>query len=264
MTSASEGKAAPPLSQPGAEERRRSPLDQLPPPANSNKPLTPFSIEDILSKPSGRKAPSTALLDKVAGSAGSPRNGVPAPASPLCALEELASKTFQGLEVNVLQAAEGKNPRAGGRARVAEPAGPASEEPGGGRSHRRFRKPPAKGHLSPERLLCRADRALSTWNTFPGRAAGKSDLAWAWDESPSGERKASGRPGVFSAAQREALLAASVAGRRKSAGGGGQSRSPKRELPLWTQEKRKRIVGRLQFLPHPRPLSPAVSLPLEN
>ncbi|KAJ6658607.1 hypothetical protein lerEdw1_019995 [Lerista edwardsae] len=109
MTSATEGKAAPSLPQPGAEERRRSPLDQLPPPANSNKPLTPFSIEDILSKPSGRKAPSTGLLDKVAGSAASPRNGVPAPASPLCALEELASKTFQGLEVNVLQAAEGRD-----------------------------------------------------------------------------------------------------------------------------------------------------------
>ncbi|XP_062991735.1 transcription factor LBX2 [Elgaria multicarinata webbii] len=110
MTSAKEGKAAPPLLQPGAEERRRIPLDQLPPPANSNKPLTPFSIEDILSKPSGRKAPASRLLDKVAGATGAPRNGVPAPASPLCALEELASKTFKGLEVNVLQAAEGRDP----------------------------------------------------------------------------------------------------------------------------------------------------------
>uniref|UniRef100_A0A8D2L8T5 Homeobox domain-containing protein n=1 Tax=Varanus komodoensis TaxID=61221 RepID=A0A8D2L8T5_VARKO len=57
------------------------------------RPLTPFSIEDILSKPSGPGA-----------------SGVPAPASPLCALEELATKTFKGLEVNVLQAAEGRDP----------------------------------------------------------------------------------------------------------------------------------------------------------
>ncbi|XP_039398027.1 transcription factor LBX2 [Mauremys reevesii] len=115
MTSAKEGKAAAPLLYPAGQERRRSPLDQLPPPANSNKPLTPFSIEDILSKPSVRKAPagpcapSPRLLDKAAGS-GAPRSGVPAPSSPLCALEELASKTFQGLEVNVLQAAEGRDP----------------------------------------------------------------------------------------------------------------------------------------------------------
>uniref|UniRef100_A0A8C5SJ50 Homeobox domain-containing protein n=1 Tax=Laticauda laticaudata TaxID=8630 RepID=A0A8C5SJ50_LATLA len=110
MTSAKEGKAVPALPQPGAaEERRRSPLDHLPPPANSSKPLTPFSIEDILSKPSGHKAPAARLLEKVAGSAGAPRNGVPAPDSPLCALEELASKTFKGLELNVLQAAEGRD-----------------------------------------------------------------------------------------------------------------------------------------------------------
>ncbi|XP_067389624.1 transcription factor LBX2 isoform X2 [Emydura macquarii macquarii] len=115
MTSAKDGKVAGPLLHPGGEERRRSPLDQLPPPANSNKPLTPFSIADILSKPSARKgpcgpcAPSPGLLDKVAGS-GAARNGVPAPSSPLCALEELASKTFRGLEVNVLQAAEGRDP----------------------------------------------------------------------------------------------------------------------------------------------------------
>ncbi|XP_065454578.1 LOW QUALITY PROTEIN: transcription factor LBX2 [Chrysemys picta bellii] len=115
MTSAREGKAAGPLLCPAGQERRRSPLDQLPPPANSNKPLTPFSIEDILSKPSVRKAatgpcaPSPRLLDRAAGS-GAPRNGVPAPSSPLCALEELASKTFQGLEVNVLQAAKGRDP----------------------------------------------------------------------------------------------------------------------------------------------------------
>ncbi|KAK1887090.1 Transcription factor LBX1 [Dissostichus eleginoides] len=38
------------------ENRRRSPLDHLPPPANSNKPLTPFSIEDILNKPSVKRS----------------------------------------------------------------------------------------------------------------------------------------------------------------------------------------------------------------
>ncbi|KAK5604421.1 hypothetical protein CRENBAI_017718 [Crenichthys baileyi] len=39
-----------------AENRRRSPLDLLPPPANSNKPLTPFSIDDILNKPSVKRS----------------------------------------------------------------------------------------------------------------------------------------------------------------------------------------------------------------
>ncbi|KAM4606815.1 transcription factor LBX2-like [Discoglossus pictus] len=73
------------------------------------KPYTPFTIEDILSKPSVRKTPS--------GSRGPPPHRVPGTqpgglpqASPLCALEELASKTFQGLEVTVLQAAEGRDP----------------------------------------------------------------------------------------------------------------------------------------------------------
>ncbi|XP_006011197.1 transcription factor LBX2 [Latimeria chalumnae] len=111
MTSAREMKSGS-LLQPSSEDRRRSPLDQLPPPANSNKPLTPFSIEDILSKPSVKKAPSSLcpprVLEKVAAS-GAPRNGVAAQSSPLCALEELASKTFKGLEVNVLQAAEGRD-----------------------------------------------------------------------------------------------------------------------------------------------------------
>ncbi|XP_051506678.1 transcription factor LBX1a [Myxocyprinus asiaticus] len=108
MTSKEDAKGA------SVEDRRRSPLDHLPPPANSNKPLTPFSIEDILNKPSvkrsyticgtahllssGEKHPSTghhrALLTQT---------------SPLCALEELASKTFKGLEVSVLQAAEGRD-----------------------------------------------------------------------------------------------------------------------------------------------------------
>ncbi|TRY85047.1 hypothetical protein DNTS_010315 [Danionella cerebrum] len=94
-----------------AEERRRCPLDQLPPPANSNKPLTPFSIEDILNKPSVKKTVGSLcpprVLEKVTGSNAS-RNGISAPSSPLCALEELASKTFKGLEVNVIQAAEGR------------------------------------------------------------------------------------------------------------------------------------------------------------
>ncbi|XP_066536175.1 transcription factor LBX1a [Hoplias malabaricus] len=93
------------------EERRRSALDLLPPPANSNKPLTPFSIEDILSRPSVKR--SCSLLpaaDKLsaAGHALSSRALI-THTSPLCALEELASKTFKGLEVSVLQAAEGRD-----------------------------------------------------------------------------------------------------------------------------------------------------------
>lgn len=85
-------------------------MDQLPPPANSNKPLTPFSIEDILNKPSVKKSVASIcpprLLEKVTGT-NSARNGITTPSSPLCALEELASKTFKGLEVSVIQAAEG-------------------------------------------------------------------------------------------------------------------------------------------------------------
>ncbi|NXN93797.1 LBX1 factor, partial [Rhinopomastus cyanomelas] len=46
------------------------------------------------------------LPEKAAG----PRGGGCSPASPLCALEELASKTFRGLELGVLQAAEGRDP----------------------------------------------------------------------------------------------------------------------------------------------------------
>ncbi|XP_056150022.1 transcription factor LBX2 [Lampris incognitus] len=110
MTSSKDAKAGSVL-QSGGEDRRRGPLDQLPPPANSNKPLTPFSIEDILNKPSVKKSASSACppraLEKVAGS-NSARNGISSPSSPLCALEELASKTFKGLEVSVIQAAEGR------------------------------------------------------------------------------------------------------------------------------------------------------------
>lgn len=95
----------------GLEERRRSPLDQLPPPANSNKPLTPFSIEDILSKPSVRRSYCHSSPRDKLPSAGHSLTGraLLSQTSPLCALEELASKTFKGLEVSVLQAAEGKN-----------------------------------------------------------------------------------------------------------------------------------------------------------
>lgn len=100
------------------EERRRSPLDQLPPPANSNKPLTPFSIEDILNKPSVRRSfslygdPQRTFRAEKLPSAGYSLSGrsLLSQSSPLCALEELASKTFKGLEVSVLQAAEGKRP----------------------------------------------------------------------------------------------------------------------------------------------------------
>lgn len=110
MTSSKDMKAGSALQSSG-DDRRRAPLDQLPPPANSNKPLTPFSIEDILNKPSVKKSVASIcpprVLEKVAGS-NSARNGITTPSSPLCALEELASKTFKGLEVSVIQAAEGK------------------------------------------------------------------------------------------------------------------------------------------------------------
>ncbi|XP_054886743.1 transcription factor LBX2 [Poeciliopsis prolifica] len=110
MTSSKDMKAGSVL-QSGGEERRRAPLDQLPPPANSNKPLTPFSIEDILNKPSVKKSVASIcpprVLEKVTGS-NAVRNGISTPSSPLCALEELASKTFKGLEVSVIQAAEGR------------------------------------------------------------------------------------------------------------------------------------------------------------
>ncbi|KAL8180820.1 UNVERIFIED_CONTAM: hypothetical protein K2H54_034761 [Gekko kuhli] len=66
-----------------------------------------LGIEDILSKPSRHKAASTCLLDKeVTGSSGSPRSSAHAPASPLCALKELATKTFKSFKVSMLQVAE--------------------------------------------------------------------------------------------------------------------------------------------------------------
>uniref|UniRef100_A0A8C5PGY2 Homeobox domain-containing protein n=1 Tax=Leptobrachium leishanense TaxID=445787 RepID=A0A8C5PGY2_9ANUR len=64
----------------------------------ASKPLTPFSIEDILSKPASRRSPPHHRL------LGPPKS------SPLGALEDLASKTFQGLELTVLEAAEGRDP----------------------------------------------------------------------------------------------------------------------------------------------------------
>ncbi|XP_028845812.1 transcription factor LBX1a [Denticeps clupeoides] len=112
MTSKEDAKGA------SVEERRRSPLDHLPPPANSNKPLTPFSIEDILSKPSVRRSYAVCGISAAAAAAAEKRSGPGHPlsgralltqTSPLCALEELASKTFKGLEVSVLQAAEGRD-----------------------------------------------------------------------------------------------------------------------------------------------------------
>ncbi|KAK5853487.1 hypothetical protein PBY51_014634 [Eleginops maclovinus] len=96
----------------GLEERRRSPLDQLPPPTSSNKPLTPFSIEDILNKPSVRSgAARNGFSGEKLPLAGNKLSCLPllTHSSPLCALEELASKTFSGLEVSVLQAAEGRD-----------------------------------------------------------------------------------------------------------------------------------------------------------
>ncbi|XP_044070347.1 transcription factor LBX1a [Siniperca chuatsi] len=101
----------------GLEERRGSPLDQLPPPANSNKPLTPFSIEDILNKPCVRRSCSLSAAahhispGEKLSSLGQRLSGraLLSQTSPLCALEELASKTFKGLEVSVLQAAEGRD-----------------------------------------------------------------------------------------------------------------------------------------------------------
>ncbi|XP_075035383.1 transcription factor LBX2 [Mixophyes fleayi] len=86
------------------KERRRGAMEP------TSKPLTPFSIEDILSRPSVRRTPKchgAPPQHKVPCGGARPR-GLPQ-SSPLCALEELASKTFQGLELTVLQAAEGRD-----------------------------------------------------------------------------------------------------------------------------------------------------------
>uniref|UniRef100_A0A8C3D659 Ladybird homeobox 2 n=1 Tax=Corvus moneduloides TaxID=1196302 RepID=A0A8C3D659_CORMO len=109
MTSAGEAAGSPPL--PAAVGgHRRSPLDRLPPPANTTKPLTPFGIEDILGRPSGGSPPGTGTGPAAPPAPTGPRGGGCAPASPLWALEELASKTFQGLELGMLQAAGGPSP----------------------------------------------------------------------------------------------------------------------------------------------------------
>ncbi|XP_062927198.1 transcription factor LBX1-like isoform X1 [Mobula hypostoma] len=116
MSSKEEAKSSSATLHSSLDERRRSPLDQLPPPANSNKPLTPFSIEDILNKPSVRRGFALCGTNHLLSAADkhtpsalalASRPGVLSQTSPLCALEELASKTFKGLEVSVLQAAEG-------------------------------------------------------------------------------------------------------------------------------------------------------------
>ncbi|XP_073473892.1 transcription factor LBX2 [Lithobates pipiens] len=86
------------------KERRRGMMDPA-----TTKPLTPFSIEDILSRPTSRRTPTCQGAPQPAHK-GPPRPGALPQSSPLCALEELASKTFQGLEVTVLQAAEGRDP----------------------------------------------------------------------------------------------------------------------------------------------------------
>ncbi|XP_073525295.1 transcription factor LBX2-like, partial [Phyllobates terribilis] len=88
----------------GGDMKERRPWGGREPPA---KPFTPFSIEDILSRaPDARGSPPPRLRSPPPKlrTGGSP----PQSASPLCALEKLASKTFGGLEMGVLQAAEGK------------------------------------------------------------------------------------------------------------------------------------------------------------
>ncbi|KAM4730187.1 transcription factor LBX1a [Anableps anableps] len=87
-------------------KRRRCPLDQLPPPATSSKPPTPFSIEDILNKPCVKSSQPLLISHRECSPSEQPLLDQ---SSPLCALEELASKTFKGLEVSVLQAAEGRD-----------------------------------------------------------------------------------------------------------------------------------------------------------
>ncbi|XP_051560631.1 transcription factor LBX1b [Myxocyprinus asiaticus] len=89
-----------------------NPLDHLPAPASSNKPLTPFSIADILSKPSVRRTRRMHLIpasDRPWQSIAISKHTLITQTSPLCALQELTSKTFKGLELGVLHAAEGRD-----------------------------------------------------------------------------------------------------------------------------------------------------------
>ncbi|XP_077103088.1 transcription factor LBX1b [Siphateles boraxobius] len=94
------------------ERRGMNPLDHLPPPASSNKPLTPFSIADILSKPTVKRPHRIHRLpasERARQSITISRQTLISETSPLCALQELASKTFKGLELGVLHAAEGRD-----------------------------------------------------------------------------------------------------------------------------------------------------------
>ncbi|TRY92312.1 hypothetical protein DNTS_029275 [Danionella cerebrum] len=97
------------------ESRGLNPLEYLPPPAGYNKPLTPFSITDILSKPTFQRAlprvHRVRVSERARQSITITRQSITlvAHTSPLSALQELASKTFRGLELGVLQAAEGRN-----------------------------------------------------------------------------------------------------------------------------------------------------------
>ncbi|KAL0178035.1 hypothetical protein M9458_026929, partial [Cirrhinus mrigala] len=87
----------------------RSPLDHLPPPANSNKPLTPFSIEDILNKPSVKRSYTICGTAHLLSS-GEKHASTGHPLSNRALLTQTSPlKTFKGLEVSVLQAAEGKH-----------------------------------------------------------------------------------------------------------------------------------------------------------
>nr|DBA29571.1 TPA: hypothetical protein GDO54_009785 [Pyxicephalus adspersus] len=71
------------------------------------KPLTPFTIQDILSRPSPRRPPSSYGAPQPAHKG--PPGSLP-PSSPLCALQELTSKTFRGLERSGAPAGEGRDP----------------------------------------------------------------------------------------------------------------------------------------------------------
>ncbi|XP_047635160.1 transcription factor LBX2 [Phacochoerus africanus] len=61
-------------------------------------PRTPFSIADILGPRLVPRGPSVSQL----------RESSPGPRSPLCALEELTSKTFRGLDGHAPQPSEGR------------------------------------------------------------------------------------------------------------------------------------------------------------
>ncbi|KAI5089935.1 ladybird homeobox 1b [Silurus meridionalis] len=95
------------LSKVNREGCEPNPLERLPPAASSNKPLTPFSIADILCKPSAGARDHLSSPARVKRSVASPLSHT----SPLCALQELTSKTFRDLELGVLQAAEGREGR---------------------------------------------------------------------------------------------------------------------------------------------------------